>query len=133
MNTTPDSANAVQALLVLPLLVVGLSHIFQPKMWIEFFSYLHGLGATGVLIRTFGIELTPAMAIIAFHWVWTGPEIMLSIYGVLLASKIAISLLAPSIGLKSLSMADRNARVPLRVAGVLLVTLSMICLNALLR
>ena len=133
MSTTPDSAYAVQALLALPLLVIGLSHIFQPKMWIEFFSYLHGLGTSGVVLRTFGLELVPAIVIITFHWVWSGPEIILSVYGVLLASKIAISLLVPSIGLQSLSMADRNEQVSSLVAGVLLIAISVICFWALLR
>ncbi len=131
MCTTPDSAYAVQAMLSLPLLVIGLSHIFRPKIWIAFFSYLHGLGAPGVILRTFGLELLPAMVITTFHWVWSGPEILLSLYGVLLGAKITISLLAPSVGLASLSMADRHGEAPLRLAGALLVLLSCICFWAL--
>jgi len=102
-------------------------------MWIDFFSYLHGLGAPGVVIRTFGLELLPAMAITTFHWVWSGPEALLSIYGILLALKVAIGLLAPSIGLRSLALADQKGPLPLRVAGGLLVTLAAICFWALLR
>lgn len=132
MGTTPESASAVQALLALPLLVIGLSHIWQPKMWIEFFSYLHGLGTSGVVIRTFGLELVPAMLILAFHWVWSGPETVLSVYGVVLGSKVAVALLLPSVGQRSLSMADRKDGLPLLVAGILLVALSAVCFWALL-
>ena len=133
MSTTPDSAHAVQALLALPLLLIGLSHILQPRMWIDFFSYLHGLGAPGVVLRIFGLELVPAMVITTFHWVWSGPEALLSLYGVLLGGKITIGLLAPSIGIRSLSMADRHGPFPLVVAGVVLVALSVVCFCALLR
>jgi len=133
MITTPESAQTIQALLALPFLVIGISHILQPRMWIEFFTYLHGLGPTGVLLRTFGIELVPAVAIITFHFVWSGPEIMISVYGVLLAIKVTLSLLVPSIGLRSLSLADRTRRVSLAVAGVLLVTLSAVCFWSLLQ
>ncbi len=133
MGTTPESAYAVQALLALPFLIMGLSHIFQPKIWIDFFSYSHGLGTTGVVLRIFCLELVPAMVIIAFHLVWTGPEIILTIYGVLLSTKITLGLLIPSLGLKSLAMADQHGRKSLQVAGVLLVLLSIICFVAILR
>lgn len=132
MGTTPESAYAVQALLAFPFLIMGLSHIFQPKMWIDFFAYLHGLGTTGVVLRIFCLELIPAMVIIAFHSVWTGPEIILSIYGVLLSTKITLGLLVPSLGLKSLAMADQHGRKPLQIAGVLLVLLSIICFVAIM-
>lgn len=133
MGTTPDTASAVQALLALPLLVISLSHLFQPKLWTDFFSQLHGLGTTGVVIRTFALEFVPAFAILAFHWVWSGPEVLLTIYGVLLASKITMSLLVPSVGLHSLSMANRKGEAPLRAAGVALLALSAVCFWALLR
>lgn len=132
MGTTPATASAVQAMLALPLLAIGLSHLLQPRLWVDFFSYLHGLGTTGVVIRTFALELVPAMTIVAFHWVWSGPELALSLYGVLLSVKIAIGLLFPSVGLKSLAMAEQKGVAPLRVAGVLLVGLSAVCFWALL-
>ncbi len=91
------------------------------------------VGTAGVVIRTFALELMPAMMIITFHLVWSGPEILLTLYGVLLSLKIAISLLVPSVGLKSLAMADRNQIVPLRVAGATLIAISAACFWALFR
>ncbi|MEM9949460.1 MAG: hypothetical protein AAF810_25800, partial [Cyanobacteria bacterium P01_D01_bin.36] len=82
---------------------MGISHIVQPKMWIDFFGYLHSLGYNGVLLRTFALELVPAIAIITFQMVWSGPEVVVTIYGILLALKISLSLLVPSVGLRSLA------------------------------
>ncbi len=127
MMTTPESAQAVQAVLALPFLLMGISHIVQPKMWTDFFTYLHGLGTTGVVFRTFALELIPAAVIVAFHSVWSGPETVISVYGVLLGLKIAISLLAPSVGLRSLALAQRNHNVSFIGAGVFLIALSAIC------
>ncbi|MEM7099027.1 MAG: hypothetical protein AAF541_12270 [Pseudomonadota bacterium] len=127
MITTQESAVAVQAVLAFPLLMMGLSHLLQPKMWIGFFSYLHGLGYNGVLIRTFALELVPAVAIITFHMVWTGPETVITLYGILLAIKILLSLVIPSIGLRSLAMADLNKSVNFILAGTVLIAVSGIC------
>ena len=133
MVTTPESAQMIQALLAIPFLLMGASHIVQPKMWIDFFVYLHGLGTTGVLIRTFALELVPAFAIVTFHFVWSGPAAILSLYGVLLTLKVAISLFIPSLGLKSLSLADQKGNVSFVVAGAMLIALSAVCFWCLLR
>ena len=133
MVTTQESAQAIQAFLAFPLLLMGISHIVQPKMWIDFFGYLHSLGYNGVLLRTFALELVPAIAIITFHMVWSGPEVVVTIYGILLALKISLSLLFPSVGLRSLAMADRNKHINFVLAGALLIALSMICFWCALR
>ncbi|MEM6426692.1 MAG: hypothetical protein AAF728_16270, partial [Cyanobacteria bacterium P01_D01_bin.128] len=87
----------------------------------------------GVLLRTFALELVPAIAIITFHMVWSGPEVVVTIYGILLALKISLSLLFPSVGLRSLAMADRNKHINFVLAGALLIALSMICFWCALR
>ncbi len=113
-------------LLLLPFLIMGLSHILQPTMWRRFFLYLHGLGTTGVVLRTFTLELGPAVLLFSFHQVWTGLPIILTIYGNLLMTKIVISMLAPEIGLRSLGLANKG-NVGFQVAGVILVALGGLC------
>ncbi len=127
MITTEQSAWVVQAVMAWPFLILGLSHMLQPKMWVDFFVYLHGLGLTGVLIRTFALELVPALVIVTFHWVWSGPAMLISIYGCLLAIKITLSLLVPNIGLKSLGMAEQHNRRGFVIAGLVLVLFSGLC------
>ena len=127
MITTEDSALFIQALFAIPFLLMGVSHIVQPKMWVEFFSYLHSLGFSGVLIRTFALELVPAFALITFHLVWSGPEVILTIYGLLLALKVSLSLLFPALGLRSLAAANQVGDKSIKIAGLALLVLSAIC------
>ncbi|MEL6822206.1 MAG: hypothetical protein AAFP70_10620 [Calditrichota bacterium] len=133
MATTPESAQIIQALMALPFLLMGISHIVQPKMWLDLFNYLHELGPAGVVMRTFALELVPAVAIVTFHLIWSGPEVILTLYGCLLMLKITVSLLAPSIGLKSLAMADKKGDPGFIFAGIVLVALGILSIWCLLR
>lgn len=121
------SAPLVRQLLVVPLLVLGVSHVVQPGMWREFFTRLHSEGAPGVVTRTFTLELWMAIVLVTFHQVWSGPEIAITIYGNLLMTKITLSMLEPSIGLRSLSMAESKGDMGFRVAGVVLCGLAGLC------
>ncbi|MEM6857987.1 MAG: hypothetical protein AAF559_08955 [Pseudomonadota bacterium] len=123
---------AVQAIMVPALLLLGLSHIVRPALWRDFFNHLHSLGTTGVVTRTFAFELWPALLIMVFHQVWSGPGIALTIYGWLLMTKVTLSLLVPELGLKSLAMADAVTDARWAVAGLLLIALSASSLWSLL-
>ncbi|MEM6493503.1 MAG: hypothetical protein AAF650_03895 [Pseudomonadota bacterium] len=127
--TTP--ASIVQAVMAPALILMGASHIVQPALWRGFFVHLHSLGPTGVVYRTFALELWPALLILVLHPVWEGPGIALTIYGWLLAAKVTLSLLAPSIGLKSLSMAEGTSDAKWALAGVVLIALGGCCVWAL--
>jgi hypothetical protein len=105
-----DGASAVQFIMVVASAIMGVSHIVRPAMWVEFFGYLHAQGTRGVVIRTFMLELWPAMLIVTLHQVWWGPGIVLTLYGWAQLIKVTISMLAPEIGLKSLAMAQRGDR-----------------------
>ena len=121
------SARAVQAVLTLPFLIMGLSHILRPAMWRTFFTRLHAQGEGGVITRCFMLELAPASALVAFHQVWSGPGVLITLYGLLLMTKVAISMLAPNVGLRSLAMAETYGDNSFRIAGVLLVLLGGLC------
>ena len=121
------TAPIVRQLLILPLLVLGVSHIVQPAMWRTFFTRLHGEGPPGVVTRTFTLELWTALVLFTFHQVWSGPEVLITIYGNLLVAKITLSMLWPAIGLRSLSMAESKGDMGFRVAGVVLCALATLC------
>ena len=44
---------AVNRLAILCFFVVGISHIFQPRAWVRFFSSLHSKGEIGSLLNAF--------------------------------------------------------------------------------
>ena len=72
------------------------------------------------MTKTFALELWPALIIVALHQVWSGPGILLTIYGWLLLIKCIISVLVPQIGLRSLALAQKGD-TSFIVAGAMLI------------
>ncbi|MEM9898477.1 MAG: hypothetical protein AAF742_03770 [Pseudomonadota bacterium] len=125
--TSPDSIKIINAVMIAPLFLLGISHIAQPRMWVEIFNDLASKGNTGVIWRTFLFELWPAILIVVFHQVWTFPGVILTAYGHLLLFKVALSLTLPSIGLRSLQQADKTGTSGFIAAGVVLIGLAALC------
>ncbi|MEC9398695.1 MAG: hypothetical protein VX475_13795 [Myxococcota bacterium] len=127
-----SSATLTEAFLAFPFYLMGLSHILQPKMWRDFFTGLHEQGPPGVIVRTFALELWPAMLVLVFHRVWSGHGIVVTIYGHLLTLKIVLGLLYPPLGLRSLAMAESKGDKGFIGAGFVLLALGGVCTPALL-
>ncbi|MEM9911908.1 MAG: hypothetical protein AAF922_14100 [Pseudomonadota bacterium] len=125
--TTSQTILAIESLLALPFLIMGLSHILQPHMWLDMFQRLAAKGNVGVLERSFLFELWPASLIVAFHQDWRWPGVLLTIYGHTLAAKIAISLAFPLFGLRSLRMAQEYGQTAFIPAGAILSALGLFC------
>jgi hypothetical protein len=120
------SAQHVQALLAIPFLLMGASHIVQPAMWRLYFTRLQAEGTPALVTRTFMLEMWPALLLVVFHRVWTGPAVVLTVYGYVLLVKVVLSMLMPSVGMRSLQMAERGD-TGFRVGGILLVALGLLC------
>lgn len=131
--TAHSSAVLVEAFLAIPFYLMGLSHLIQPKMWQTYFTRLHDQGAPGVVTRSFALELWPAMLVLLFHRVWSGWEVILTIYGHMLTLKIIIGLLYPPLGLRSLAMAESKGSKGFIGAGVALLLLGALCTPALIK
>jgi hypothetical protein len=92
---------AVRIFAIVNLLVIGLSHIVQPKAWVDFFILLASKGTSGALINGF-TSLGMGSIIVAFHNVWTGIPTILTIYGWALVFKAAVTFVKPSHALQSM-------------------------------
>ena len=125
------AADAVELILILGFVLVGLSHMVRPGMWVKFFHDLEVQGTTGLVLKIFAFELWPAAAIVALHPVWTGPGVVLTLYGWALAIKCAIGLLLPQVGMRSMAMARRGEK-QFVAAGALMLSLAGITAWALL-
>ncbi len=64
---------AIQVFVAVNFFVIGLSHIFQRGVWVEYFAKLDSLGRLGPIVEGF-LYLNFGALIVAFHNVWTGPE-----------------------------------------------------------
>lgn len=93
--------NAVEIFALVHFTVIGLSHIFAPRAWVQFFIWLRGKGEAGVLAVGF-MTLWFGSIIVAFHNVWTGWATLLTIIGWAQVFKGALYFIFPSFGLKML-------------------------------
>jgi hypothetical protein len=114
-----DAPSAVQFMMLVACAVMGVSHLVQPGMWVTFFTDLHGQGRRGVVAKTFMLELWPALLIVTLHQVWSGPGIVLTLYGWAQLTKVTIAMLLPDVGLRSLRMTQKGDNA-FRIGGVML-------------
>ena len=71
---------AIQVYALIQFVVIGLSHIFQPRAWVTFFTVLREKGDAGVFVVAF-MSLVFGSLIVAFHNVWTGLPLFLTLIG----------------------------------------------------
>lgn len=120
---------SIQFFVALNLLTIGLSHFFQPKIWEEFFNFLHKKGNIGNIFNAL-IALGMGSFIIAFHFVWKWPMVLVTLYGLTQLVKGFVYLTFPTIGLRSIGQVKGKASkfrwvglVMLSLGGLLLYTL----------
>ena len=61
-------------------LVMGVSHLARPRDWADFFSLLRAKGYVGVFLNGM-LSLGFASVIVAFHNVWEGLPVVLTVLG----------------------------------------------------
>lgn len=93
---------AIQKLAALNFLAMGLSHIIQHRVWAEFFIGWREKGEVGVFYTAF-LHLPFGALIVAFHNVWSGIPLVLTLAGWAWTLKGLLYLGYPKLGLRSLS------------------------------
>src|SRR6185436_9038448 len=71
---------ATQVFAAVSLLVIGLSHLLQPKVWVAYFQALTAQGPPGAFVEGF-LCLSFGGIIVGFHNVWQGPALLLTLLG----------------------------------------------------
>jgi hypothetical protein len=114
---------AIQVFAAISFLVIGLSHLAQPKAWVAFYQALAARGTSGVFLEGF-LLLNFGAIIVAFHNVWRGPALLLTLIGWAQVLKGAGRFLAPQIGLRAMQRASPERAWYFRVGGVVALCLS---------
>jgi hypothetical protein len=114
---------AVEAFAAVCLLGVGLSHLVQPQAWVEFFVWLRGQGRCAVFVEAL-LNLNFGALVVAFHNVWTGPPVVLTVLGWGLVVKGLVRLIAPELGLRAYRRIEPERAWQFRVAGIIALALS---------
>ncbi len=118
---------AVQVFASVNLLVLGLSHLAQPQAWADFFQLLESKGTPGAFINGF-LGLGMGSVIVAFHNVWAGLPLLLTLYGWLLIAKALVTFVHPSLALRSMRIAASSPPQKFVLPGVFLTLLGALIL-----
>lgn len=104
-----STLQSIQFFTALNLFVIGSSHFLQPKIWIEFFEFLYKKGNVGNIFNAM-LSIGMGTIILSFHFVWTWPMILVTIYGLAQLLKGLIYLTIPTIGLKSIGKVNHKTQ-----------------------
>jgi uncharacterized protein YjeT (DUF2065 family) len=122
---------AIEKLAVISFLLIGVSHIFQPKVWVDFFIGIRENGEVGAFINAF-IHFPLGALIVAFHNVWHGIPLILTLMGYGLLLKGFINFVFPKFGLKTLEQVSPEKSWGFVVAGIFSVGIGLLFLYSLL-
>jgi uncharacterized protein YjeT (DUF2065 family) len=122
---------AIEKLAVISFFVIGLSHIFQPRAWAQFFIDIREKGETGSFIVAF-IHFPLGALIVAFHNVWQGIPLILTVIGCGWILKGFIYFVFPGFALKVLSRVSLEKSREFVVGGFILLGIGGLLLYSLI-
>ncbi|WP_025667990.1 hypothetical protein [Aquimarina megaterium] len=111
--------------------IVGLSHFLQPGMWVEFFQFLSTKKHVGNIFNAL-LTLGVGSIILSFHFIWSWPKILITVYGLLLVIKGLIYMLIPSIGIASIAKVTIEKGYKFRWVGLIMFIFSLLILYGLI-
>ena len=114
---------ATEIFAAIQFLVIGLSHIAQPRAWVEFFVWLRSKGHAGVFVNGF-LSLWFGSVIVAFHNVWEGLPAILTVVGWAQVFKGLLSFVAPQVAMRGLARVSPERAWQFVVGGILALALS---------
>lgn len=108
---------AIQLLALINFAVIGLSHVFQPHAWVQFFAVLRDRGEAGVFAVA-SLSLIFGSIVVAFHNVWSGIPLLLTVVGWAQVLKALVYFLFPSYGLRKLHIPSHDRPQLFLVPGI---------------
>jgi hypothetical protein len=118
---------ALEIFVAVQLTLIGLSHIVHHRAWAEFFVRLRAVGEPAAFANGF-LSLGMGSMILAFHRVWSGLPLVLTIFGVLNLIKAAQCFLLPGVSLRLMGRVSPERSREFVSAGV--VALAMAAVSA---
>jgi len=106
----------IERLTALAFLVTGLSHIAAPRAWARFFIAMRERGEPAGLLNAY-LHIPLGLLILAFHWVWRWPELLVTLIGCGLTLKGILYFLWPALALRSMAHVSEETAWRFRIAG----------------
>ncbi len=110
---------AIQKIAALSFIVVGLSHVFRPRVWAQFFADLARRGETASLYIVL-MHLPVGALIVAFHNVWRGAGLVVTIIGWGYVVKSLVYALFPAFGLRQIARVSVERAWEFAIPGLLM-------------
>lgn len=120
-----DVVTGIERLTALAFLITGLSHIAAPGAWTRFFIDMRERGEAGGLLNAY-VHGPLGLLILAFHPVWSGPGLLVTLIGCGLTLKATLYFLWPALALRSMAHVSEENAWKFRVAGVPAVALALL-------
>jgi hypothetical protein len=117
---------SLEVFVAIQTLVMAVSHIVQPRAWVDFFVWLRGKGHAGVFANGF-LSLWFGSMIVAFHQVWSGLAIVVTLLGVAQIVKGSVAFVAPQLSMRGLERVSTERSHEFVIAGVGLLVFSGFC------
>jgi hypothetical protein len=114
---------ATQVFVAVSLLVIGLSHLLQPRAWVAYYQALAAQGAPGAFVEGF-LCLTFGAIIVGFHNVWHGPAVVVTLLGWAQILKGLGRFLTPQLGVRVMSRASFDRAWFFQLGGIFALLLS---------
>ena len=115
--------HAIEIFAVVNFVVIGLSHIAQPRAWVEFFVMLRAKGYPGVFCNGM-LSLLVGSLIVAFHNVWSGMPALLTVIGWSQVLKGLIALTVPQVSMKGMLRVSMERAWEFQAAGAMFLAIS---------
>ena len=120
-----DAVIAVERLVALSLAVTGLSHLAAPQAWASLFARLRTQGSAGGLINAY-INFPLGALVLAFHPVWSGPGLLVTLLGLGWTTKSAAYFIRPQLAERGLAAVEGDRAWRLQAAGAAMVALAAV-------
>ena len=114
---------AVEIYAIINLTVIGISHVVRPRVWVDFFVVLRERGEAGVFAVAF-LNLIFGSIIVAFHNVWLGIPLALTVLGWANVVKALLYFAFPAFGLRKLQFLSHDRANLVVVGGILFLVLA---------
>lgn len=119
-----DLIIGIERLTALVFIVTGLSHIAAPRAWAHYFIDLRDKGAVPGFINAW-IHGPLGFLIVAFHWLWSWPGIVVTVVGCGLTLKASLHFIFPSLAMRSLAHVSEEQAGGFRAFGFVAVAFGL--------
>ncbi len=119
-----DVVTGIERLTALAFIITGVSHIVAAREWARFFVAVRDRSAVPGFINAW-IHGPLGLLIVAFHWVWTWPQAVVTVIGCALTLKAALHFTFPSLTLRSMAHVSEDRPGGFRIAGLVSVAIGL--------